>query len=65
MKVTSRFPESIIEPRVGHEDACNGLVEGAYDTTSTPAAVYTEPNVETGTLLMLTISIESTVRMLR
>lgn len=37
--VTSRFPLSIMDPRVGHADAVNGEDSGTNDMVSTLAAL--------------------------
>ena len=44
MKVTSRFPESIIEPREGQELWAVTAAGGEYDRVSNPTALKTVSN---------------------
>lgn len=60
--VTRRFPESIIDPRVGHALAATGVEGGAYDITSSPAVLNTVSNADAAKLSEFTIRSDRTTR---
>lgn len=53
--VTRRVPASIIEPSVGHAEAVNGEVVGAYESLSRPTFTKTGAYWDAGRLSMFTI----------